>query len=60
VGMDLVQPEIDFVALAESLGVAAERVTQPQAVGPALQQALSRPGPSLIDIPIDRSVRALF
>jgi benzoylformate decarboxylase len=60
VGMDLVQPEIDFVALAESLGVAAERVTKPQDVGPALRQALSRPGPSLIDIPIDRSVRALF
>jgi benzoylformate decarboxylase len=60
VGMDLVQPEIDFVALAESLGVVAERVTQPKEVGPALQQALSRPGPSLIDIPIDRSVRALF
>jgi benzoylformate decarboxylase len=60
VGMDLVQPEIDFVALAKSLGVAAERVTQPKDVGPALQQALSRPGPSLIDIPIDRSVRALF
>jgi benzoylformate decarboxylase len=60
VGMDLVQPEIDFVTLAESLGVAAERVAQPKEVGPALQQALSRNGPSLIDIPIDRSVRALF
>src|SRR5918994_1748690 len=60
VGMDLVHPEIDFVALAESLGVAAERVTKPQDVGPALRQALSRAGPSLIDIPIDRSVRALF
>jgi benzoylformate decarboxylase len=60
VGMDLIQPEIDFVALAESLGVAAERVTQSKDVGPALQQALSRSGPSLLDIPIDRSVRALF
>ncbi|MGH8069381.1 MAG: thiamine pyrophosphate-binding protein [Candidatus Entotheonellia bacterium] len=60
VGMDLVQPEIDFVALAESLGVAAERVAKPQEVGPALRQALSRHGPSLLDIPIDRSVRALF
>jgi benzoylformate decarboxylase len=60
VGMDLVHPEIDFVRLAESLGVAAERVTKPQDVGPALKQALSRNGPSLIDIPIDRSVRALF
>jgi benzoylformate decarboxylase len=60
VGMDLVQPEIDFVRLAESLGVTAERVTTPQDVGPALRQALSRQGPSLLDIPIDRSVRALF
>jgi benzoylformate decarboxylase len=60
VGMDLVQPEIDFVALAESLGVPAERVTKVKDVGPALQQALSRPGPALIDIPIDRSVRPLF
>jgi benzoylformate decarboxylase len=60
VGMDLVQPEIDFVALAKSLGVAAERVTKAQEVGPALKQALSRHGPSLLDIPIDRSVRALF
>jgi len=60
VGMDLVQPEIDFIALAASLGVAAERVTKPTDVGSALQQALSRRGPSLIDVPIDRSVRALF
>jgi benzoylformate decarboxylase len=60
VGMDLVQPEIDFVALAKSLGVSAERVTKPQEVAPALQQALSHNGPSLLDIPIDRSVRALF
>ena len=60
VGMDLVHPEIDFVRLAESLGVAAERVTKSQDVGPALRQALSRHGPSLLDIPIDRSVRALF
>jgi thiamine pyrophosphate-dependent acetolactate synthase large subunit-like protein len=46
--------------MAESLGVAAERVTKSQDVGPALRQALSRHGPSLLDIPIDRSVRALF
>jgi benzoylformate decarboxylase len=60
VGMDLVHPEIDFVTLAESMGVTAARVTKPQDVGPALRQALSRHGPSLLDIPIDRSVRALF
>jgi benzoylformate decarboxylase len=60
VGMDLVQPEIDFVKLAESMGVAAQRVSKPQEVGPALRQALSRGGPSLIDVPLDRSVKALF
>lgn len=60
VGMDLIQPEIDFVTLAQSLGVAAERVTQPGEVGPALTRALARRGPSLIDVPLDRSVKALF
>jgi benzoylformate decarboxylase len=60
VGMDLIQPEIDFVALAQSMGVAAERISAPQEVGPALRRALSRHGPSLVDVPIDRSVKALF
>ncbi len=60
VGMDLIQPEIDFVTLAQSMGVAAERVGKPQEVGPALTRALARNGPSLIDIPLDRSVKALF
>jgi benzoylformate decarboxylase len=60
VGMDLVHPEIDFVKLAESMGVAAQRVRQPEEVGPALRQALSRHGPSLLDVPLDRSVKALF
>ncbi len=60
IGMDLTNPEIDFVTLAESLGVAAERVHQPAEVGPALQRALSRSGPSLLDVPLDRSVKALF
>jgi len=60
IGMDLVQPEIDFVKLAESMGVAAQRITKAQEVGPALRQALSRRCPSLIDVPLDRSVKALF
>jgi benzoylformate decarboxylase len=60
VGLDLVQPEIDFVKLAESLGVAAQRITAPHEVGPALQRALSHPGPTLLDVPLDRSVKPLF
>jgi benzoylformate decarboxylase len=60
VGMDLVHPEIDFVTLAQSMGVTAERIPKPQDVAPALRRALSRNGPSLLDIPLDRAVRALF
>ena len=29
VGMDLTEPTVDMVALAQSLGVAAERITEP-------------------------------
>lgn len=60
VGMDLIHPEIDFVTLAQSMGVAAERVEQAHEVGPALRRAFARHGPSLIDVPLDRSVKALF
>lgn len=60
IGMDLVQPEIDFVKLAESMGVTAQRISKAQEVGPAIRQALFRRGPSLLDVPLDRSVKALF
>ena len=50
-GVDLVNP--DFVALAESFGVAATRVISPEALRPALEKAIDRDAPSLIEIPID-------
>jgi benzoylformate decarboxylase len=53
-GMDLVAPEIDYLALARSMGVLAERVDKPAALREALARALAHPGPALVDVAIDR------
>jgi benzoylformate decarboxylase len=47
---DLTGPEIDFSALARSLGVAAVRVREPADVEPAVRQMLQHPGPFLVDL----------
>jgi benzoylformate decarboxylase len=52
VGMDVVDPAIDFQALAASMGVPAERANYRDAIGAAIERALKREGPSLIEIPI--------
>jgi len=49
-GMDFHEPPIDFVALARSMGVAAERVTELDAFVPALERALAHDGPDLLDV----------
>ena len=48
VAADLVNP--DFVALADSFGVHAARVTSPADFKPALEKALAHGGPCLIEI----------
>ena len=58
VGMDLVEPEVDLVALAGSLGVEACRVTEPEELTDVLAAALADPRPRLIDVPIDRTTPA--
>jgi benzoylformate decarboxylase len=50
VGMDLRDPAIDYVGLAQSLGVPARRVTDPNDVVPALREAAARAGPSLVEV----------
>ena len=52
VGMDVVDPAIDFQALAASMGVPAERAGDRDAIGTAIERALKREGPSLVEIPI--------
>jgi len=59
-GMDLVEPEIDYVGLARALGVRAERVDKPAALRDTLAACLAHPGPSLVDVAIDRGFTPLF
>lgn len=54
IGMDIVDPEINFVSLSEGLGVPAVRVETPEALTAALDKAFSAGGPFLIDAAIDR------
>ncbi len=43
----------DFILLAQAYGVSALRVTTPAEVGPALDRALTSPGPWLLDFVIE-------
>ncbi len=52
IGMDLRDPEIDFVALAQSMGVPAQRVTDPADIPGVLRQAIASGGPNLIDVSV--------
>jgi benzoylformate decarboxylase len=56
IGMDFVDPKIDFAALARSLGMPAEHITEPDAVAPALRRAFSTPGPKLLDVVVEGKV----
>jgi benzoylformate decarboxylase len=49
-GMDLREPDIDFVSLATSLGLQARRVADPQDIAPALREAFASGRPSLVDV----------
>jgi benzoylformate decarboxylase len=59
-GMDLVEPEIDYVGLARALGVRAERVDKPATLRDTLAACLTHPGPSLVDVAIDRGVTPML
>lgn len=56
VEMDFTDPPIDFVRLAESLGVRGRRVDRPADLGDALREAIAHPGPALVDVVVDGSV----
>jgi thiamine pyrophosphate-dependent acetolactate synthase large subunit-like protein len=47
---DLRQPEIDFVGLAQAMGIAGVRVEKPEQIGPALERLLADDQPFLIDL----------
>jgi len=49
-GMDIREPDIDFVALGASFGLKSTRVTDPQDLAPALRNAFASGMPNLIDV----------
>jgi benzoylformate decarboxylase len=56
VGMDFVDPKVDFAGLAASLGLEAIRIGDAGELRPKLSQAFGRPGPKLIEVMVDGSV----
>ena len=47
--LDLSNPDIDFVAIAEGFGVPATRATTAEELAAQFSAAVSEPGPQLID-----------
>jgi benzoylformate decarboxylase len=56
VGMDFVDPPVDFTGLAKSLGLEAMRIAEAKDVAPALKSAFNRPGTKLIEVMVDGSL----
>jgi benzoylformate decarboxylase len=56
VGMDFVEPAVDFVGLAKSMGLEAHRVSDPAALEPALLKATSTPGTKLLEVMVEGHV----
>ncbi len=54
-GLDLVGPEVDLVSLARSLGVEAQRVTEPDELAERVSASLRGDRPMLFDVPIQRA-----
>jgi benzoylformate decarboxylase len=55
IGMDILDPAIDFLALAASMGLPANRIDRAAEIAPALEAAISSGAPNLIEIPISPS-----
>jgi acetolactate synthase I/II/III large subunit len=47
--LDLTQPDLDFVALSEGMGVPATRATTTEELAIQFAAALAEPGPHLIE-----------
>ncbi len=57
IAMDFVDPPIDFVEVAQGMGVTAKRITDPADFRPALKAAIANTdGPNLIEVVVDGTV----
>jgi benzoylformate decarboxylase len=56
VGMDFVEPKVDFTGVAKSLGLEAMRITEAGDLKSTLTSAFKRPGAKLIEVVVDGTV----
>jgi len=56
VGMDFVDPPVDFSGLAKSFGLEAIKISNPAELKPKLSDAFNRPGAKLIEVMLSNSV----
>ena len=56
VGMDFVDPKVDFTGMAKALGLEAFRVTEASELKTKLSSAFNSPGPKLIEVMVDGTV----
>ena len=54
---DICNPDINFVDLAQSLGVEAVRIEKPEQIANAIKKALSYDGPFLIDLVLTNEIQ---
>ena len=50
IGMDLRDPDLDFVGMAKAMGVNAEHITRAEDIAPALLAGITSGGPTLLDV----------
>src|SRR5262249_42790200 len=60
IAMDIIDPAIDFLALAASMGVPAQTIDRAADIAPTLEAAISSGAPNLIEIPINPTSAAAF
>lgn len=53
-GVDLTDPEIDYLSLCRGFGVPADRVTSPSGLTEGVRQLLSHEGPAVLEVVVDQ------
>ena len=56
VGMDFIDPPVDFAGMARSLGLEAIRISDPRELKSKLSDAFNRPGAKLIEVMVSNAV----
>ena len=54
--LDLTDPDIDYVSVARGFGVEGRRVSAPEDIGPAVEEAFASGAPRLIELVVDGAV----